>query len=122
MAALTRKDDRLTADLIATCRSHFCGGRGVEDVAAAVRLDVETVRRIHDVHMGLLRPQVDPARRGKYTMRKDRSSEGRRAEHLARVEMALQLVESGFGVELAVEVSGAETDAVASLLRGTLRQ
>jgi hypothetical protein len=91
----------VTAELIDTCRSHFCAGLDIHTVAAAVGLDFDTVRRIHDVHrwqtgespaVGRLMG-IDPAA-------------GRITERAARLSRALSFLEAGCSVERAAKRSG----------------
>jgi hypothetical protein len=112
MAAPVFTGERLTAELVVECRSHFGSGFGVDDVATITELDTETVQRIHDVHTDRIRPQVNPMLRGRSMARKNRRFEGREAERQARLAVALRLVVSGFSIELAAAMSGIEVDAV----------
>ena len=42
---------RLMAELMGVCRSYFRDGVEVEAAAALTGLDIETVKRVHDVHL-----------------------------------------------------------------------
>ena len=69
---------RLSAELVGVCRAHFDAGHDIYAVAAIVGLDLDTVRRIHDVHRW--RAQERRVSRSK---RID-SESGQRAERAAR--------------------------------------
>ena len=60
MTPQRRTDDRLTAELVGSCRAHFRSGLDVDAIAKLTGLDTEVVQRIHDVHMDRVRPQAMP--------------------------------------------------------------
>ena len=124
MAASPLPGERLTAAIVAECRTHFRSGLDVFAVTEISGLDTETVQRIHDVHTGSVGRQrtretnsgSEPWCGGRAMGRgvsHHRVVVGKQAEHQARVQVAMRLVGQGFGIGLAAAVSGADVKEVA---------